>query len=172
MLVDFQPKSEDQRWRVETRDKQRVCELPCRLWVGSASGLELLLPGADAAHDLRVSLPDDLGYSPGERLHAVANPRKLRSVGMVVAGSILLAAGAAGVGVCAKFARDEQGTAVFENIMGTFSGIGALIGVIMIPLGATTHAAVEITRDNAANSGSGFYAGLRGLSLTGFAGRF
>ncbi len=67
VMARFESSSKDEDWRVMAGG-ERVCSLPCKLWVPPKSGLKLWLSGAKAEDLKVVEVPDELGYGEGEKV--------------------------------------------------------------------------------------------------------
>jgi hypothetical protein len=74
--IHFQLPEDGGRWMLLAKGGELLCKLPCVRRVGKNSGLKLQLDADNKDDILVVSVPDDLGYSPGSKVRAVPQPAR------------------------------------------------------------------------------------------------
>ncbi len=162
VLVSFTPSDTSQRWTVEAGHNERVCDLPCALWVAPMSGLKLRMQ-ADRPELVQVlPVPDSLGFSAGDKVRAVAIPAHKGISPLVFAGIPLAIGGAALLGVGLGFATkncfndpsasgcDSANPGKHSSTGAILAGLGgafALTGLLLVLMpGGNQAAKLDVTR--------------------------
>lgn len=197
VLMDFDPDSKSEHWTVETSGNERVCEMPCKLWVGPNSKLKLRL-GADKVEDVQtLDVPDSIGYGEGEKVRATPLRARGAKGNLTLVGGSLLGAGIAVFVVGMVFYVKDCSTGIQLNgqpdytktetgdtrstfcsqsntnhpILGTiYVGLGAGVAVLgsgLLALGIWSRPEAKLDLSRMAWSGKGLTVGLTADGIGG-----
>jgi hypothetical protein len=178
VLVNFAPSDTANHWTVEESRNERVCDLPCSLWVGPSSGLKLRLQ-ADRPEQVQVvQVPDSFAFSAGEKVRAVAMPARKGNIALLIAAIPFAIGGAVMLGVGVGFAtkncttnpsaagcdsanpgKHSSSGAILAGLGGAFVLTGILLALMP---GGNQPAKLDITRDTTAKRHTKPAVGLTG----------
>lgn len=166
VLMAFEPEKAGEHWVLLADGKTPVCELPCRRWVTPNSGL-VVQRDADRTEDIRrVTVPAELGYSPGRSVRAV--PLAERGGDTSVAGWTLGGLGAflLGAGIVGATLDTSSTSKTMGMLFDAMGGVCLAIGVPLIIYSAWSRpSSLELTLDTR-TTGVAARLGAEGLQIT------